>query len=91
MPPTPDLVRQFLRHTVATAAYRAKKPLINAPESFSTFRSGETARVPIKILAHIGDLFDWALSIAQGKQSWHDSEPLPWPRSEEHTSELQSP
>jgi hypothetical protein len=79
MPPTPDPVRQFLRHTVATVAYRAKKPLSNAPESFPTFRSCETARAPIKILAHIGDLFDWALSIAQGKQSWHDSEPLPWP------------
>jgi len=21
---------------------------------------------------------DWALSIAQGKQTWHDSTPLPW-------------
>jgi hypothetical protein len=27
----------------------------------------------------MGDLFDWALSIAQGKQAWRDSEPLPWP------------
>jgi hypothetical protein len=26
----------------------------------------------------MGDLFDWALSIAQGKQAWHDSDPLPW-------------
>jgi hypothetical protein len=75
----PDAVRQFLRHTVATAAYRAAKPLRNAPESFPTFRTCDTARIPIKILAHIGDLFDWALSIAQGRQSWHDSDPLPWP------------
>ena len=26
----------------------------------------------------MGDLFDWALSIAQGTQAWHDSTPLPW-------------
>jgi hypothetical protein len=26
----------------------------------------------------MGDLFDWALSIAKGKQTWKDSEPLPW-------------
>jgi hypothetical protein len=26
----------------------------------------------------MGDLFDWALSIAQGQQAWHDSTPLPW-------------
>jgi hypothetical protein len=26
----------------------------------------------------VGDLFDWALSIAMGQQKWHDSEPLTW-------------
>jgi hypothetical protein len=26
----------------------------------------------------MGDLFDWALSMAQGQQTWHDSTPLPW-------------
>lgn len=26
----------------------------------------------------MGDLFDWALSIAEGKQTWHNSKPLPW-------------
>lgn len=26
----------------------------------------------------MGDLFDWALSIAKGKQEWHDSPSLPW-------------
>jgi len=33
---------------------------------------------PGQILAHMGDLFDWALSIAQGQPAWHDSTPLPW-------------
>jgi hypothetical protein len=31
----------------------------------------------------MGDLFDWALSIAQGKQAWQDSQPLSWPQEVE--------
>jgi hypothetical protein len=27
----------------------------------------------------MGDLFEWALSLAQGQQKWHNSAPLPWP------------
>jgi hypothetical protein len=26
----------------------------------------------------MGDLFDWALSMARGTQVWHDSPPRPW-------------
>ena len=26
----------------------------------------------------VGDLLDWALSIAKGKEEWHNSTPLPW-------------
>src|SRR3970040_1650719 len=26
----------------------------------------------------MGDLFDWALSLAIGDQKWNDSTPLPW-------------
>ncbi|MGB8130887.1 MAG: hypothetical protein WCG81_13935 [Candidatus Angelobacter sp.] len=70
--------RQLLRHTLATLAYRAGKTLRDVPESFAGFGTGEKGRTPAQILAHMGDLFDWALSIAQGKQAWHDSEPLPW-------------
>ena len=74
-----DPIRQFLRHTVATAAYRAAKPLRDAPDSFANFRCADTIRIPAKILAHISDLFDWALSMAQGKQTWRDSQPQHWP------------
>jgi len=73
-----DPVRQFLRHTLATVAYRGGKALRGAPETFAAFRSGDSTRTPAKILAHIGDLFDWTLSMAQGKAAWHDSQPLPW-------------
>jgi len=73
-----DPARAFLRHTLATVAYRGGKALRGAPESFAAFRVGESSRTPEKILAHLGDLFDWALSMARGKQAWHDSTPLPW-------------
>ena len=75
--------RQLLRHTVATVAYRGGKALRGAPESFAKFKVGEKSRTPEQILAHIGDLYDWALSCAQGKQAWHDSKPLPWPHEVE--------
>jgi hypothetical protein len=75
---SPDPARQFLRHTVATVAYRGGKTLRGAPETFATFRSGDTTRAPVKILAHVGDLFEWAFSMARGQTTWHDSQPLAW-------------
>jgi hypothetical protein len=73
-----DAARQLLRHTVATLAYRAGKAIGGVPENFANSSSGEKGRTPAQILAHMGDLMDWALSIAKGKQEWHDSTPLPW-------------
>jgi hypothetical protein len=70
--------RQLLRHTVATLAYRGGKAVANAPDGFNSFRLSDGSRTPEQILAHIGDLLDWALSIASGKQTWHDSKALPW-------------
>jgi hypothetical protein len=73
-----DPARQLLRHAVATVAYRGGKALRGAPASFAAFAIGENPRTPAQILAHMGDLFDWALSIASGKQAWKDSSPLAW-------------
>jgi len=78
MDPAFDAKRDLLRHTVATLAYRAGKTLRDAPALFSTMRINATTRTPAEILAHIGDLLDWALSLAKGKHEWHDSVPLPW-------------
>jgi len=75
---TSDSARLLLRHTLATVAYRGGKALRGAPDHFASFHIGDKTRTPAQILAHMGDLFDWALSIAQGKQTWHDSTPLPW-------------
>jgi len=73
-----DPKRELLRHTLATVAYRGGKAVRNAPAGFAEFRAGEGLRTPGQILAHVSDLFDWALSIAMGQQKWHNSQPLPW-------------
>lgn len=73
-----DPARQLLRHTVATVAYRGGKALRGAPAWFATFTLGDSPRTPAKIVAHMGDLFDWALSMARGDAVWRDSQPLLW-------------
>ena len=68
----------LLRHAVATVAYRGGKAVRGAPASFASFSAGGKTRTPAQILAHVGDLFDWALSLVEGKQTWNDSVPLAW-------------
>jgi hypothetical protein len=75
-----DPKRDLLRHTVATLAYRGGKAVRDTDESFASFKASETTRTPAQILAHVGDLFDWALSIAKGSETWNNSEPLEWNR-----------
>jgi hypothetical protein len=70
--------RELLRHTVATLAYRGGKAVRHAPAGFAEFSAGKSARTPGEILAHVGDLLDWGLSIAEGKQRWQNSKPLAW-------------
>jgi len=77
----PDPTREFLRHTLATLCYRCGKAIRNAPDSFANFSGG--TRPPAKILAHIGDLMDWGLSMARGAKVWKNSDPLPWPQEVE--------
>jgi len=52
----------LLRHTLAALAYRAHAP----------------SRTPAEIPAHMGDLFDWALSAAVGEERWQVSQPRAW-------------
>jgi hypothetical protein len=71
--------RELLRHSLATIAYRTGKIIRDAPQSYVDFQAGQNCRTPVQILAHISDLFDWALVTAKGQPAWHDSDPLPWP------------
>jgi hypothetical protein len=73
-----DPERTLLRHTLATLAYRGGKALRGAPESFSSFKIGNPPKTPGQILAHMGDLLDWAITLCDGKQAWNDSQPQTW-------------
>lgn len=64
-PPTP-----VLRHLLATLAYRAAKVLRDVPQGFAHASFGSTTRSPVRIVAHMGDLLDWALSLTQGQWIW---------------------
>lgn len=74
-----DAKRQFLRHTLATLAYRAQKPLRDAPPDFLSARAGPTTRNAGQILAHLCDLLDWANATARGKSAWHETTVESWP------------
>jgi len=71
-----DPKRELLRHALATLAYRAGKTLRGATPEFADF--GGAGKTPVQILAHMGDLFDWALSTARGQETWRNSPVLPW-------------
>ena len=70
--------REMLRHTVATLAYRGGKAVVNVPQEFSAFRYTETSRTAGEILAHIGDLLDWALRLAKGTREYTVIAPRSW-------------
>jgi hypothetical protein len=65
----------LLRHTLVALSYRAGKVLRDAPPEFAGFQNGRT---PGQILAHMCDLFDWALSLANGNEVWRNSTPQAW-------------
>ena len=73
-----DERREFLRHTVATLAYRGRKALIGVEPGFGVSKPQPGCRSPLEILAHIGDLLDWAVALCSGKHVWHDSVPQSW-------------
>jgi hypothetical protein len=70
--------RDMLRHTLATLAYRGGKAVRGAPDRFGDFKTEADIRTPGQVLAHVGDLLDWALELADGRHTWRDSPPRPW-------------
>jgi hypothetical protein len=73
----------MLRHTLATLAYRGGKAIRGAPADFSGFRAAAdrtqiATRTPGQILAHIGDLLEWALKLADGKMEYRETPPQTW-------------
>ncbi len=71
-----DEKRELLRHALATLAYRAVRALEGAPDHFAGFAAA--GRMPVQILAHMGDLIDWTLSAAIGQERWQATQPRVW-------------
>ena len=76
----PPTATELLRHALATIAYRGGKALKDAPAEFAAFRASEDAgtRTPLEILAHLGDLFEWGVSLADGTHVWKPATPVSW-------------
>jgi hypothetical protein len=70
--------RLWLRHMLATLAYRAGKTVRGTPAAFGEFRADEKSPKVIEILAHMGDLMDWILTQMRGAAKWNNTTPLPW-------------
>jgi hypothetical protein len=49
-----------------------------APESFADFKPGPISQTPLQIVAHMGDLFDWASTMVSGNPQWNSATPQPW-------------
>src|SRR5262249_47380710 len=84
LPADDPAIRQFLRHSLATLAYRAGKAVRGTPAAYADFRAPQpdpqrTSNSPREILAHMGDLMDWVLTQLQGSPKWNNSKPLEWP------------
>lgn len=69
---------EFLRHMLAALAYRAAKTMRGAPKTFSHFKPAPTTRTPSEIVAQMGDLLDWSLTLIRGQGKWVASEPRDW-------------
>jgi hypothetical protein len=79
MSPADESERQFLRHAVATVAYRAGKALRGAPESFAR---GQRVFARLRRSNAHWRSSRWASAIARG-ENLADSQPLEWSREVE--------
>lgn len=73
--------RAFVRHTIATLAYRGTKILEGVPEGFGETRAADPAtktRSAREILAHTADLLDWTALLVAGRQGWRAAPPTSW-------------
>jgi hypothetical protein len=78
-----DAQRQLIRHLLATLAYRTAKALRAAPEGFEDYQAPGGVKTPVRVLAHMSDLMEWALRMVQGSKQWREATPLPLERESE--------
>ena len=55
----------WLRHTVATLAYRAEKVLRDVPPGFADFRASPHSQSALALVAHLGDLMEWGVRMTR--------------------------
>jgi hypothetical protein len=78
--PEDPTTRHFLRHALATLAYRAGKTVRGTPEAFGLFKASPDSPACVEILAHMGDLMDWVLRMLKGKPAGTSATPRAWER-----------
>jgi hypothetical protein len=74
----PEAARHFLRHALATLAYRAEKVLRDPPEGFADLRLSPDSRTALEVLSHMGDLLEWGERMVRGEQRWEPGRPPTW-------------
>src|SRR4051812_12980677 len=74
----PDADRHFLRHTLATLAYRVEKPLRDTPDGFAGVSAGAGGRSAGQLVAHMSDLLEWSFHMARGEHRWAPMPPTTW-------------
>lgn len=73
-----DTRHSFLRHMLATIAYRGGRALRGVTDDVATYCACDGARTPLEIVAHLGDLFAWVLSILDRAETFEGSTPGTW-------------
>jgi hypothetical protein len=60
---------EFMRHTLATLAFRLRKALVGAPSGFADFTPGEGARTSLRMLRHLSSSMTWTISFFGGENA----------------------
>jgi hypothetical protein len=78
-----DVDSSLLRHALATLAYRASKVLRDFPASAVELRASPATRTPLELVSHLGDLFDWAVTMARSEVRWSAGQTQDWQQANE--------
>lgn len=68
----------WLRHTLATLAYRAEKVLRDVPQGFAACRASPRSRSALALVAHLGDLLEWGTRMTGGERLWQPIPQVEW-------------
>ena len=78
IPAQDPATRLWLRHALATLAYRAGKTLRDTPASFGEFRASADSPRVVEIVAHMGDLIEAFGRRLNGESRWTVATPQAW-------------